>query len=240
MAYSIEGGDLYNPVPQGGTVKTFYNESDRPAETQVYSAEGQMMQRLVQSFDAAGRPTETKVVLGDIAAMLPAETKAQLLNEPGAGEEMQRQVAELFGPQGEMFKMSYVYDTDGRLTEKRSHMGYNEETVTSYVYDSNGNKIRETSKTSGDANPPRNDAGLQNATAGPDRSREESEVTYITRTMATAIGPSRPCSPSRIPVALSRRPALPGGRSLTTDFSPRHPWLSSAKLSLRRSGTSAS
>ena len=179
MAYALEGLDLYHPVPQGGTVKTLYDESDRPVETQVYTAEAQMMQRLVQSYDAAGRPTETKVVLGDIAAVFPAEMKAQLLNEAGGAEELQRQVAQLFGGQGEMFKTSYVYDAQGRLTEKRVHVGYSQEMVTSYVYDNNGNKIKETSKTSGDANPPRNDGGVQVATADAAASTQDSEVTYI-------------------------------------------------------------
>jgi len=178
MAYGLEGGDLYHPVPQGGTVKTVYDESDRPVETQIYTAEGQMMQRLVQSYDAAGRPTETKVVLGDIAAMFPAEMKAQLLNEAGGAEELQRQVAQLFGGQGEMFKTSYVYDAQGRLTDKRIHVGYSQEMVTSYVYDSNGNKIKETSKTSGDPNPPRNEGGVQVATADAAASAQDSEVTY--------------------------------------------------------------
>jgi YD repeat-containing protein len=178
VAYALEGLDLYHPVPQGGTVKTVYDESDRPVETQVYTAEGQRMQRLVQSYDAAGRPTETKVVLGDVAAMFPAEMKAQLLNEAGGAEELQQQVAQLFGGQGEMFKTSYVYDAQGRLTERRIHVGYSEETVTSYVYDSDGNKIKETSKTSGDANPPRNDGGVQVATADTAASARDSEVTY--------------------------------------------------------------
>jgi YD repeat-containing protein len=178
MAYSLEGLDLYHPVPQGGTVKTVYDESDRPVETQVYTAEGQMMQRLVQSYDAAGQPRETKVVLGDVAAMFPAEVKAQLLNEAGGTEELQRQVAQLFGGQGEMFKTSYGYDAQGRLSERRIHVGYSEETVTSYIYDSNGNKIKETSRTSGDPNPPRNDGGVQVAASDTAASARDYEVTY--------------------------------------------------------------
>jgi YD repeat-containing protein len=178
FAYSAEGADLYYPAPKGGSVRTLYDENDRPIETQVYVAEGQMLQRLVQSYDAGGRPSETKILLGDPLAMLPAEFKTQVLNEPGGAEEMQRHIAELFGVQGQMFKTSYVYDPEGRLTEKRIHIGYNEETVTSFAYDGNGNKIREISKTSGDANPPRNDGGVQSATAAPDGWAQGSEVTY--------------------------------------------------------------
>ena len=178
FVYSIEGSDLYYPVSQGGMVKTVYDENDWPIETQVYSAGGEMMQRLVRRYDAAGRPTETRVILGDITGLLPAEMKAQLMNEPGATQEMQRQLAELLGAQNEMVKTSYVYDPEGRLIEKRDQLGYNHETVTSFVYDGNGNKIKETSKTSGDANPPRSGHNAQNTTATADGSRQESEVTY--------------------------------------------------------------
>ncbi|HWW18956.1 MAG TPA: hypothetical protein VNY81_10060 [Candidatus Saccharimonadales bacterium] len=176
--YNGEGTDLYYPAPKGGSVRTLYDENDRPVETQIYSAEGQMLQRLVQSYDAAGRPSETKVVLGDITAILPAEMKAQLLAEPGAAQEMQRQLAQLLGAESEMFKTSYVYDPRGNLIEKRLHVGYNQETVTSFAYDGNGNKIREISKTFGDVNPPRNDAGVQGTTAAPDEGAQGSEVTF--------------------------------------------------------------
>lgn len=176
--YNGEGTDLYYPAPNGGSVRTLYDENDRPIETRIYSAEGQMLQRLFQSYDAAGRPSETKVVLGDITAILPAEMKAQLLAEPGAAQEMQRQLAQLLGAESEMFKTSYVYDPGGNLIEKRLHVGYNQETVTSFTYDGNGNKIREISKTFGDVNPPRNDAGVRAATAALDEGALGSEVTY--------------------------------------------------------------
>ena len=120
---------------------------------------------MVQSYNAAGQVLETKVVVEDLAAILPAEMKTQLLAEPGAAEELKHQLAALLGARAEMFKTSYIYDTEGQLTEKRDHLGYNLETVTSFVYDGNGNKVEEHATTSGDANPPRNEAGTQGAAA---------------------------------------------------------------------------
>lgn len=180
MSYSAIGGDLSYPVPQGGKVKTVYDESDRPVEAQIYTADGQMLQRLVQSYDQSGRITETKIVMGDLSAMLPEEAKAELMKEPGGVEELQRQFAELLGGLNEMFKTSYVYDARGLLIERRDHVGYSEETVTSYAYDDNGNKIKEMSKTSGDVNPPRRDGGAQGVgdDARAAAAARNSEVTY--------------------------------------------------------------
>jgi YD repeat-containing protein len=177
MSFSLAGLDLYHPVPHGGVAKTLYDESDRPIETRVYDAEGHIIQRLVQSYNAAGQILETKVVLEDIAAILPAELKTQLLAEPGAAEELKQQLATLLGAQGEMFKTSYIYDAEGQLTEKRDHLGYGQETVTKFVYDSYGNKVEEHAIMSGDANPPQSEPGRQDATAA--ASPHESEVTYI-------------------------------------------------------------
>jgi YD repeat-containing protein len=178
MSYGLVGLDLHHPVPHGGMVKTLYDDSDRPTETQVYDADGHIIQRLVQSYNAAGQVLETKVVVEDLAAILPAEMKTQLLAEPGAAEELKHQLAALLGAQGEMFKTSYIYNAEGQLTEKRDHLGYNLETVTSFVYDGNGNKVEEHATTSGDANPPRNEAGTQSAAATAPGSPQESEITY--------------------------------------------------------------
>jgi YD repeat-containing protein len=177
MSYSLVGLDLYHPVPHGGMAKTLYDEGDRPIETQVYDADGHIIQRLVQSYNAAGQILETKVILEDIAAILPAELKTQLLAEPGAAEELKDQLAALLGAQSEMFKTSYIYDAEGRLTEKNDHLGYSQETVTKFVYDSHGNKVEEHTITSGDPNPQRSEPGSLDASAA--ASSRESEVSHI-------------------------------------------------------------
>lgn len=178
MIVSMEGEDLYYPVPQGGMTKTLYDDSDRATETQIYGFDERLIQRLLRSYDAAGRISETKVMIEDMFGALPAREREQLLAEPGAAEELNRQITALLGAQREMYKISYIYDAEGQLTEKRDHMGYNLETVTKFVYDSNGSKIEERTTTFGDANPPRNDSGSQDATATT-ASPQESEVTFI-------------------------------------------------------------
>ena len=174
MSVSLEGDDLYYPVPHGGTTKTLYDDSDRATELQIYDSGGGMIQRLIRSYDDAGHISETKVVIEDMMGAFPAKEKEQLLAEPGAAEELKRQLTALLGAQREMFKTSYNYNAEGQLAEKRDHLGYNLERVTKLMYDDNGNKIGERTTTSGDANPPSSEPGSQDAIASP----HESVVTY--------------------------------------------------------------
>ena len=58
-------------------------------------AGGRLIERLVRTYDSAGRPVETKAVVEDISAMFPADFAKELLNQPGAEEELQRQLSEL-------------------------------------------------------------------------------------------------------------------------------------------------
>jgi YD repeat-containing protein len=149
MLLSLEfGEDLYYPTPLGGAVKTLYDENDRPTELQVYVAGGRLIERLVRTYDSAGRPVETKAVVEDISAMFPADFAKELLNQPGAEEELQRQLSELLGPQREFGKITYTYDSEGRVTEKHNNFGPTE-IVTKFIYNNQGDKIEERTTTSG-------------------------------------------------------------------------------------------
>jgi len=176
MGVSVEAGeDLYYPTPLGGMVKTLYDKSDRPTELQVYVAEGQLLQRLVRNYDSAGRLVETKVVLENISAMVPADMAKELLNQPGAAEEVQRQLTQLLGAEREFYKITYTYDSEGRMTEKHDHLGHSQETATKFFYNNQGDKIEERRTTSGDPNPP--DAA--HASAAPHAMGVESSLAYV-------------------------------------------------------------
>lgn len=174
MAVSIEGGeDLYYPTPLGGVVETLYDENDRSTELQVYLAGGKLVERLVRAYDSAGRPVETKVVLEDISAMFPADTAKELLNQPGAAEELQQQLLELLGPQREFGKVTYAYDSEGRVTEKHNNFGPRE-ILTKFVYNHQGDSIEE--RVTSSAAP--NSLHAANASAAPDAMGAESSVAY--------------------------------------------------------------
>lgn len=174
MVYSVDSLEHYPPVLQGGVAKTRYDEGERPTETKIYDAEGLLVQRVVQSYNATGKIAETSVVIDGIAGLLPSDLKARLMTEPGAAEEMQRQLGELLGAGHEMFKRIYIYDGAGLLSESRDYLGANQETVTKFVYDGNGNKVTEFARTTGEVNRVRTESGG----AEPGALAQESEVTY--------------------------------------------------------------
>jgi YD repeat-containing protein len=84
----------------------------------------------------------------DISAMFSADFAKELLNQPGAEEELQRQLSELLGPQREFGKITYTYDSEGRVTEKHNNFGPTE-IVTKFIYNNQGDKIEERTTTSG-------------------------------------------------------------------------------------------
>jgi YD repeat-containing protein len=174
MLLSLEfGEDLYFPTPLGGAVKTVYDENDHPTELQVYVAGGRLVERLVRTYDSVGRTVETKAVMEDISATFPDDFAKGLLNQPGAAEELKRQLSELLGPQQEFGKITYAYDSEGRVTESHSNFGPQEEIVTKFIYNNQGDKIEERTTSSG------NPLDAANASTGPHATGVESSLAYV-------------------------------------------------------------
>jgi YD repeat-containing protein len=204
MSASLEGEDLYYPVPQGGMTKTLYDDSDRATELQICDSDGRIIQRFMRSYNDAGRIAETKVVIEDMMGALPAKEREQLLAEPGAAEELKSQLSALLGARREMFKTSYSYNAEGQLAEKRDHLGYNLEMVAKFMYDNNGNKIEERTTTSGDANPPSIEPASQDAIASPQESvatynyKYDSHGNWIEQIARVKSGPDAPIQDSTV------------------------------------------
>lgn len=165
VGIDVEGNDdLLMLAPVGGLVKTLFNERDQPTESQAYAANGQLTSRLVRRYDAAGRVSESSYVIENIEFGLPAEARDQLMAEPGAAEELKKQLVQLLGAQREFFRNSYIYDSEGRITEKHFRVGAHEETITKkIIYNDHGDKMQEHTTTVRDLNPM--------------KSPEESEIT---------------------------------------------------------------
>jgi YD repeat-containing protein len=153
MAISIENGDLSWPPPVGGHVKTLFNERDQPTETQVYAANGHLTSRLVRRYDATGREAESNFVIENIVeSIVPAEHLEQLMAEPGAMEEMKKQLMQFRMLQGAT-RYSCIYDAEGRVAEKHVCFGAYPEMITKVAYNDHGDKIEEHTTTLGDWNP---------------------------------------------------------------------------------------
>jgi YD repeat-containing protein len=178
---NIENDDLIAPALEGGTVKTLFNERDQPTETRVYDADGQLITRLVRTYDTQGRPAETKMIIDNPESMFPTDIREKILAESGASAaELKEQLTQLLGgPQG-MGGISYTYDAQGRVTEKRQHFGAaSHERLTKITYNDHGDKIDECTTTSGDLNPREGAQGnVPSSSAPATASAEQSEVRY--------------------------------------------------------------
>jgi len=176
---SLENDDLIVPVPEGGTVKTLFNERDQPTESQVYDADGQLTTRLVRTYDAKGRLAEARLIIDDPVSMFPADVREKILAESGASAaELKEQLTQLVGgPQG-MGGISYTYDAQGRVAEKRRRTGPHE-MLTKIIYNDYGDEIEEHTTTSGDLNPREGAQGTVDPSSAPAApSSEQSEVRY--------------------------------------------------------------
>lgn len=171
-----ETEDPYLPMPTSGHVKISYNEQDQPVEWQVSDANGNLVNRLIRTYDANGRLTELRYTIESLQHLLPAEAQQELMAEPGAAEEMAAQLTKLLGEQRNFTRMTYTYDADGRLIEQHHYTGYAMEGTTKVVYNDHSDKLEERQFTTGDPNPPRDSQSGEPQSAAPPS--QESQVRY--------------------------------------------------------------
>jgi YD repeat-containing protein len=171
-----ETEDPYLPMPTSGHVKISYNEQNQPVEWQVSDANGNLVNRLIRTYDENGRLTELRYTIENLLFSLPAEAQQELMAAPGAPEEMAAQLTKLLGEQRNFTRMTYTYDPDGRLIEQHHYTGYAMEGTTKIVYNDHSDKLEERQFTTGDPNPPRDSqSGEPQSAAAPS---QESQVRY--------------------------------------------------------------
>src|ERR1700681_2792705 len=83
-----EDEDPYLPIPAGGQAKISYNEQDQPIEWQVSDANGNLLNRLIRTYDENGRLAELRYTMENILLTSPAEAQQQFLADPAAAEEL--------------------------------------------------------------------------------------------------------------------------------------------------------
>jgi YD repeat-containing protein len=172
-----EDEDSYLPIPTGGHVKLSCNEQDQPVEWQVFDANGNLVNRLIRTYDEHGRLTELRYTIESLQYLLPAEVQQELMAEPGAVEEMLPQLTKLLGEQRNFTRRTYTYDIDGRLIEQHHYVGHSMEETTKIVYNDHSDKLEERQFTTGDPNPPRDSQSGETSQAPPFPS-QESQVRY--------------------------------------------------------------
>jgi YD repeat-containing protein len=196
-----EAEDPYLPIPTGGHAKIFFNEQDQPVEWQVSDANGNLVNRLLRTYDENGRLAELRYTIESFQYLLSAEAQQQLMAEPGAAEEMAKQLTKLLGEQRNLSRITYTYDADGRLTEKRHYTGHSMESTTKIAYNDHFDKLEEHEFTTGDPNPPRDvQSGEVSSAARPPSQKSEVRYSYKYDTFGnwTKQAVSSPTSPNEV------------------------------------------
>jgi len=172
-----EDEDPYLPIPTGGHGKVSFNEQDQPVEWQVFDANGNLLNRLIRTYDENGRVAEIRYTIENFLFSLPPETQQEFLAERDAAEQLMQGLTQLLGEQRNFMRLTYVYDADGRLIEQHHYTGYAMEGTTKIAYNDHSDKLEEHQFTTGDPNPPR-DAQSGEASSTPPPPSQESQARY--------------------------------------------------------------
>lgn len=120
-------------LPGGGSATTIYDDSDRAIEVQIRDSTGEMMSRATRAYDSDGRIVEEKQILDNPETMIPAEFRAQMLQQTGLSEDELRQelrtkLTGLMAGRSGPYSVSYTYDKQGRIshTSRRIFNGQDE------------------------------------------------------------------------------------------------------------------
>jgi YD repeat-containing protein len=147
-----EDEDPYLPIPARGRTKILFNEQNQPVEWQVSDANGNLVNRLIRTYDENGRLAELRYTMENVLLTFPVETQEELLaDDPAAAEELSRQFTQLLGEQRNLTRTTYRYDADGRLIEKHNHMGPSVEIISKTAYNEHFDKSEELTVTIGDS-----------------------------------------------------------------------------------------
>jgi YD repeat-containing protein len=178
-------------VVSGGQAKTLFNQNDEPIEWQIIDANGNVLNKLIRTYDENGRVTELRYTMENVLLSLPAEAREEISAQPGAAEELAKQFAAFFGEQRNFMRTTYKYDANGRLTEKHTYMGPSMETVTKIAYNDHSDKSEEQTITIGDPNDPGKEPSRESPPPALPPSHT-SETAIPTNTITLEIGQSRP------------------------------------------------
>jgi hypothetical protein len=135
---SAQGG---SGVPMGGNVTMIYDPHDHPTEMQIHDAQGQVVTRIVRTYDAEGRVTEER----PLEKNMPFSSLNWLSPEHRAEMTPAQAQAYSKGPYALIknpIGTTYVYDSQGRITKTRERNLFFEETTTIF-YSEQGDKSRE-------------------------------------------------------------------------------------------------
>jgi YD repeat-containing protein len=128
-------------VPMGAAVTILHDEDRRPVELQVRGADGDLVARVVRSYNADGRISEERPTWENPAALLlermSPEERSQL--GPAHVKAMNKVMTTMSRGRGDSGKV-YNYDAQGRVTQLRE-TSFAFEKTTTIVYNDHGDVV---------------------------------------------------------------------------------------------------
>jgi hypothetical protein len=130
-------------VPVGGKVRTTYNQDDQPTELQILDGEGQVLSRVVRTYDADGRIIEEKPICENPGPLFLKRFPAEQIDQmtPENIKLMSEELKTLLAGQAPAGTF-YTYDTQGRVTKICERNMAFERTVTT-AYNEKGDRAEE-------------------------------------------------------------------------------------------------
>jgi YD repeat-containing protein len=133
-----DGTDLgFGRLP-GGKVVTSYNEKDVAIGAKFYDTQAKLVGHIERQFDAQGRVISEKQIADAPELLVPEEFGSQL------NSEQLKAVGGFMAAGMHDRGISYSYDAQGRMTQRRRNGGVFGEEVTATTYNEQGDKTLET------------------------------------------------------------------------------------------------
>jgi hypothetical protein len=131
-------------VPEGGKVTTLYDENNQATELQIHGADGNIIYKIVRTYDTNGRVIEEKIIWGNLAAYIPDNLSEEQRARLGGPEEFKRVVIiETAMMRGKaQVGAFYTFDEQNRLVKKVERGSVAEKTTT-IIYNDQGDEAEE-------------------------------------------------------------------------------------------------
>jgi len=150
-------------IPLGGTIATIYDDGDRPIEMQTRDAGGQIMSRIVRTYNAAGLLIEEKPIVENLASMFidrfPKEALVAIARGEGDGGQDQATEMQIDALNKGLKALMcgrkeagtwHTYDAQNRIKMMRE-INFAFEKTTEIVYNERGDRAEERRTVSGNS-----------------------------------------------------------------------------------------
>jgi YD repeat-containing protein len=125
------------------TFKTIYNDRDQPTETQAYGVAGDLLGRVLRTFDQHGRVTDVREITDNPLSMFPAKELSGMIASSGISpDEIRAEMSKHIKAFGSEKTKSYRYDAQGHIV-KADIDGTLGTFTRTYVYNEHGDVVEE-------------------------------------------------------------------------------------------------